>query len=299
MPHGGERDVTPFADAFLAIDWGTTNRRAFRIERGKVMATERDARGVTAIAKADFPAEVAAIRTAMGDLPMLLAGMIGSNIGWHDVPYVAVPAGVEHLAAGLHWIDARTAIVPGVSLLTDNRADVMRGEEVQLLGAVRARRVPRDALLCQPGTHCKWARIAGGEIADFTTSMTGELFGLLRAHGLLSAQLGADVTPGVAFREGVEAGKQRDLSAALFGIRAAKLLGRRDDADAASYASGLLIGSDVAARLTEAQDVYILADPTLGELYALAVTANGGAPHIVDSHAAFTSGIIALGSLSS
>lgn len=291
--------MTPFTDAFLAVDWGTTNRRAFRIERGRVVATEQDAHGVTILAKEDFPAEVAAIRTALGDLPMLLAGMVGSTVGWRDVPYVAAPAGVAHLAAGLYWVDARTAIVPGVSLLSDTRADVMRGEEVQLVGAVRAGLAPADALLCQPGTHCKWARMADGGIVDFTTAMTGELFGLLRTHGLLAAQLGAEVTPGTAFRDGVEAGKRRDLAAALFGVRAAKLLGRRTDADAASYASGLLIGSDAAARLAEPQDVYILADPAMGELYALAVTANGSTPHLIDSHVAFTAGIIALGRIAS
>lgn len=284
-----------FPDTFLAVDWGTTNRRVYRIEDGNVVATERDGRGVTAIPKEDFPAEVAAIRARFGDLPMLLAGMVGSTVGWRDAPYVPVPAGVSALARGLCWIDPRTAIVPGLSVLTEDRADVMRGEEVQLLGAVAAGLVPRDGLLCQPGTHCKWARMAAGVVVDFTTAMTGELFALVRGHGLLSSQLGGAVTPGAAFRAGVEAGKQRDLSAALFGIRASKLLGQRDDADAASYASGLLIGSDVAVRLGHGGgDVHILSDPDLGGLYAIAVAANGGTPHVVDSHAAFAAGIIAL-----
>ncbi|WP_242187719.1 2-dehydro-3-deoxygalactonokinase [Sphingomonas sp. CARO-RG-8B-R24-01] len=285
----------PFGDAFLAVDWGTTNRRVYRIEAGRVVATDRDARGVTAIARDGFPAAVAEIRTRFGDLPMLLAGMVGSTIGWRDVPYVTVPAGFAGIARGLAWIDARTAIVPGLSVLADGRADVMRGEEVQLLGAVAAGLVPADGLLCQPGTHCKWARVEAGVVVDFTTAMTGELFALLRGHGLLSTQLAGAVSPGAAFRDGVEAGKRRDLSAALFGIRASKLLGQRDDADAASYASGLLIGSDVAVRLASgAGDLHILSDPDLGGLYAIAVAANGGTPHVVDSHAAFAAGIIAL-----
>lgn len=287
--------MTGFSDTFLAVDWGTTNRRVFRIEGGQVVATERDGRGVASVPRDGFAAEVAGIRARFGDLPMLLAGMVGSTIGWRDVPYVAAPAALAGLAHGLHWIDSLTAIVPGVSILTERRADVMRGEEVQFLGAVAADLVPRDALLCQPGTHCKWAWIAGGEIADFTTAMTGELFALLRKDGLLAPQLGGEVTAGDAFREGVEAGKARDLAAGLFGIRAAKLLGRRDDSAAASYASGLLIGSDVAARLAHPRDVHVLADPALGELYAIAIAANGGQAYRIDSHAAFVAGIIALG----
>ncbi|NIJ22443.1 2-dehydro-3-deoxygalactonokinase [Sphingomonas naasensis] len=280
-----------FGSTFLAVDWGTTNRRVFLIDGGAVVRTERDDKGVTSVE--DFAAEAVAIRERFGDLPMLLAGMVGSNIGWRPAPYVAAPAGVAELAAGLLWIDDRTAIVPGISTLIDGRPDVMRGEEVQLLGAVAAGLVPADALLAQPGTHCKWVEMAGGKVADFVTAMTGELFALLRKHGLLAAQLSGEVTLGDAFLEGVEAGKRRDLAASLFGIRAAKMLGQRDDADAASYASGLLIGTDVAARLaTSSHDtVHILADPVLGGLYAAAIQAHGRNAHLIDSHAAFVAGI--------
>src|SRR3546814_15496330 len=100
------------------------------------------------------------------------------------LPYVAAPAGIDELVAGLDWIDDRTAIVPGVSCSAGDRADVMRGEEVQLLGAVAGWMVPPDALLAQPGTHCNWATMTGGRISGFTAAMTGELFAPLRGHSL-------------------------------------------------------------------------------------------------------------------
>jgi 2-dehydro-3-deoxygalactonokinase len=285
--------VVIFRNRFLAVDWGTTNRRIFLIEGGKVTRTARDGKGVTTVR--DFAAEAAAIRAAFGDLPMLMAGMVGSNIGWQGAPYIAAPAGIADLAANLLRIDHRTAIVPGVSVT--GPADVMRGEEVQLLGAVQSGLVPGDALLMQPGTHCKWVQMRHARIHRFTTAMTGELFALLRTHGLLAAQLGADVTLGAAFRDGIEQGRKRDLTAALFGIRAARLLGERDDSDAASFASGLLIGSDVAVRLAEHghEIIHILADPVLGGLYAVAIEAHGRTAVLVDSHTAFGAGIIAIG----
>ena len=281
---------------FLAVDWGTTNRRVFRIESGTVVATERNDKGAAAMAPADYPAEIAGIRAQMGDLPMLLAGMVGSTIGWRDVPYVAAPAGIAALAQGLAWIDDRTAIVPGVAMRDPASPDVMRGEEVQLLGAAETGLVPRTALLCQPGTHCKWVWIEDARIARFTTAITGELFALLRGHGILARQLTADVTDGDAFRDGVRRGAARDLSAALFGIRAGKVLGYRDDADAASYASGLLIGADVAARIDPAGEthVHILADQTLGGLYATAIATLGGTSALIDSHTAFVAGITSI-----
>ena len=287
-----------FAGRFIGIDWGTTNRRTYVVANGQVEHSERDDRGTTAIGPGQFEHEIASVRERFGDLPVLMAGMVGSSIGWCEAPYVGCPAGIEDLAAELLWCDARTAIIPGLSLLDRERADVMRGEEIQLLGAIVAGLVPHDALMIQPGTHCKWVEAANGRIVRFTTAMTGELFALLRGHGLLAPQLQADVVMGRAFAAGVEEGRKRDLGAALFGIRAAGLLGLRGDDDAASYASGLLIGSDVAARLTVLPaTAYILADPMLGSLYAHAVVANGGTALIVDSNTAFAAGLIALGQL--
>ena len=284
----------PRMRSFLAVDWGTTNRRIYRIEDGRVIASTRDELGVTAVG--DFDAAVADIRAQLGDLPMLLAGMVGSNIGWKLAPYLPVPVDIARLAAGLLWIDARTAIVPGVCVVAEDHADVMRGEEMQLLGAVAAGLVPPDTLIAQPGTHCKWAEMRDGVIVRFTTAMTGELFALLRAHGLLAAQLGGDVTVNTPFLAGVAEARRRDLTASLFGIRAAGVLGLRDDADAASYASGLLIGSDVAARLSAfpGDTVHILAGPELGALYVAAVEAHGRTAILVDAEAAFIAGILAL-----
>lgn len=261
-----------------------------------VVRTERDDRGVSILKSGDYPSEVAGIRSRLGDHPMILAGMVGSTVGWQVAPYVPVAAGVDDLIGGLLRMDPRTVIVPGVSVIEGRRADVMRGEEVQLLGAVAVGFAPPDALLAQPGTHCKWATMRDGRIADFTTAMTGEVFALLRKHSILAAQLASPVEANAAFLEGVEDAGRGALLSDLFQVRAATLMGRRPEADAASYCSGLLIGSDVAAQLaaSEHTSVYLLADPPLSTLYSAAIEARGGTAHIVDSHAAFVAGIVQL-----
>src|SRR3954454_15266239 len=169
-----------WADGFIAVDWGTTNRRAYRIDGdGRNVAEFEDSRGVLSISAGGFPEAVAEIRQQLGDFPLLLAGMIGSNRGWVEAPYVPCPAGIEQIAAGLVRPGEREAIVPGVSYIGEGRADVMRGEEVQLLGAISGGLVAHDGLCCHPGTHNKWVRLAGGSIASFRTVMTGELFSML------------------------------------------------------------------------------------------------------------------------
>lgn len=276
---------------FLAVDWGTTNRRAYLIEDGAVFATTRDDRGILGIEPGGFEAEVAALRARYSDLPIVLAGMVGSNRGWVDAGYVAAPATIEALAANVVRPIEGVAIVPGVSRSRDGRGDVMRGEEVQLLGAVAAGMVPPDSLLCQPGTHCKWAWMKAGALDDFVTAMTGELFALLKNHALIGQEMAGAVADDAVFAEGVADSARGDLLGALFGVRAASVLGLRAPGTAASYVSGLLIGADVRAHVRPGETVHILADESLGGLYARAVAAIGASSQRIDSHDAFVAGI--------
>ena len=101
---------------------------------------------------------------------------------------------------------------------------------------------PADALLCQPGTHCKWATMAGGRVADFTTAMTGEMFSLLHDHALIGREMIAEPQDNAAFLDGVAESARGDLLGSLFGVRPASLLSLRAPADAGSFVSGLLIG---------------------------------------------------------
>ena len=283
---------------FIAVDWGTTNRRAYRIDAaGRCTDRFEDGRGVLSVVDNDFAGAVVEIARQLGDEPMLLAGMVGSNRGWSDAGYVAAPAGLADLAAALHWVvPGRAAIVPGVSLVDDVRCDVMRGEEVQALGAVVAGMIPPDVLLCHPGTHTKWIMLTGGQVTGFRTAMTGELFALLKDHSILSGQLQAPAGVGPAFCDGVDVALSGEpLLATLFGVRSAMLLGRLPDEDAASYASGLLIGSDVAAHCKPGSGpVALIGRPELCTLYAAALERAGHSPSVGDGAQAFVAGMTAI-----
>ena len=285
-----------WAETFIAVDWGTTNRRAWRIAGAGVEQEIEDDRGVLSIAKEDFPAAVSEIRERLGDHPLLLAGMIGSNRGWVEAPYVPCTAGLDDLVAHSCWPEPeRTAIVPGLS--SADPPDVMRGEEVQIFGAIDAGMIPGDGLVCHPGTHNKWVHVEGGKIARFRTVMTGEMFSLLKAHSILSDLLAADtVTVGEAFREGVRRGLAGEaLTAELFAVRAGVLLGARRREDAGDYVSGLLIGADIAfGTETSNGDIVVMGRPELTRLYAAALEVAGQVSRQVDGEAAFLAGIQAI-----
>ena len=275
---------------FIAVDWGTSRRRALRIANGRVTARRVDDCGVRTIGSGGFPAEAAALRAELGDLPLLMAGMVGSTIGWALAPYVAAPASLADLHAALHRIDAATLIVPGVS--QPDPADVMRGEELLVLGALAAWPLVGEARFCQPGTHCKWVTTHGDRITGLASAMTGELFALLRDHSLLAAELAGAAGDGAAFRDGVRRGAEGGIGAALFSIRSRRLLGQ--PVDGAAFASGVLIGEDVARHVGGAEEILLLSQGPLADLYAAAFETLGARHRALDSEAALVAGMTRL-----
>src|SRR3954447_15326275 len=284
-----------WADGFIAVDWGTTNRRAYLIDgTGRRTNEFEDHKGILSVPQGGFPEGIAEIRQRLGDKPLLLAGMVGSNRGWKEAPYVPCPAALEDVVHALVHPGEREAIVPGVSYVGAGRADVMRGEEVQLLGAVAAGLVEPEALVCHPGTHNKWSVLHQGRIQSFRTVMTGELFSLLKEHSILADLLQGEVAANDVFKEAARfAVFNEALPADLFSVRARVLLGEAKREDAASYLSGLLIGTDVRIGLTEptAARITIMGRPDLTKLYAAAIAeARRGAIEL-DGEQCFLAGI--------
>jgi 2-dehydro-3-deoxygalactonokinase len=291
----GMKRAMRWIEGYIAVDWGTTNRRGYRMDSdGRCQAEFEDGRGILSIAQGGFGDAVAELRRELGDLPLLLAGMVGSNRGWVEAPYVPCPAKACDLAERLIWAEPdRAAIVPGLSI-TGQRFDVMRGEEVQLFGAVAAGLVPPTARVVHPGTHNKWMTLEDGRITDFMTVMTGEMFSLLRDHSLLAPLLTGAAEVGESFARGVRTGLgDRVLTAELFSVRARALLGGKAGDDASSFTSGLLIGADVRAGLASSphEEIFVLGRPELTSLYAAALTQAGRIPREVDGEAAFLAGI--------
>ena len=243
--------MSPPASALVGIDWGTTNRRAWLLAPDGTCAAEAaDDQGVLA-AQGRFETSLADLLQRLpgvpADAPVVMSGMIGSAMGWQEVPYVDAGQPLESLAQVLVPIPAPTlgrpaAIVPGVRWRGDGRVDVMRGEETQLLGAVALG--VRDGWFVLPGTHSKWAEVRDGRLVSFHTFMTGELYALLSTQGTLAAASRDPVVSPAAFEAGVAAARDGTLSNTLFGCRAKVVTGEMPAAHAASYLSGLLMGAE-------------------------------------------------------
>jgi 2-dehydro-3-deoxygalactonokinase len=296
------------ASQFLAVDWGTTNLRAWVVDAdGSVVRREEFALGVGRLAEGEAALRfLDTVRPKMGAeaLPTLLCGMIGSNIGWVQAPYLECPADIGQLRANLRRVDAPGApiwIVPGLrGVRPDGGPDVMRGEETHVLGwaAAEPSRQRGEHLICHPGTHAKWVRLADGRIEQFVTSMTGELFDILRKHSVLQVRDAEDDE--AAFDAGVEAaGDGAALASRLFTARARVVGGDMQPAHVKSYLSGLLIGAEIASTpallgVGAETPVAVIGDMQLAGRYLRVLLAKGYVASIHDGEAAVLAGLEAL-----
>jgi 2-dehydro-3-deoxygalactonokinase len=274
------------ATALVGIDWGTSAARAYRFDAGGQVVERRDLPiGIRHVRDGRFDAALAKLVAGWEiRVPRIASGMIGSRQGWVEAPYVECPASLTALGDRLARVphDA-LAIVPGV--VTHDAAgiaDVMRGEETQLLGAVsRNERV----LAVLPGTHSKWARVEHGRVVDFTTFMTGELYGVLIDHSMLGRLAGHE--PGRFVRDAFSRGVARGLADGellhdLFGARTLALTAALRSEEVADWLSGLLIGREVGAARAWAQragvdasHVRVIGADALADRYDLALADAG------------------------
>jgi 2-dehydro-3-deoxygalactonokinase len=259
----------------LGIDWGSSSVRAMRIgDAGEVLETRRSPDGVFTRA-GDFAARLSA---HLGDwlerypAPILMCGMIGSDRGWIHAPYVPAPCGPADLAL-VRVVFARPAfIVPGVSHLAGEIAEVMRGEETLIAGLLQQEKIARGTI-CLPGTHSKWVDVADGRIQRFRTYMTGELRAMVLARGALATDVPQQHSP-EAFAKGMALAGS-GVTHALFQARARRLLDRLPESHVGSFVSGLLVGDEVAHE-TPSQPLFVVARDTIAADYQ---TALASAPH--------------------
>ncbi len=266
----------------ISVDWGTTNARAWLLDgAGDVRLRASSKAGMGGLAPDDFApaleALIGAWRSDHADVPVLLSGMVGAKGGWAEAGYVDCPFDASALADGLVAVADGVYIVPGAKTLrtvgTQPVRDVMRGEEVQILGAL-AEHVDLTQL-CLPGTHSKWVEVVRGRARDFSTYMTGELFAVLASESILARSVGqpADRAFGSAFEDGVEVGRAAPVASALFGVRTRDVLGGLPERQNRAFLSGVLIGHEVAGAVERGllTKVGLCGQGSLAALYARAL----------------------------
>lgn len=250
-----------FADQLkmVAVDWGSSSLRLAALgDGGQVLAERATAYGIKDTRAGQHQerlSELSACWPGASRVPWVLCGMVGSRNGWREVPYVPVSAGLRELSDAMLLINEggrHFYFAPGLVTQAPEGADVMRGEETQLLGCMDEIQ-GRVAVL--PGTHSKWVCVdESHRVAAFKTFITGDLYVALKEKTVLGLDMGAASSEGrwsgVSFAQGVAEGFDcRSLYTRLFNVRVRSLFEQSPRYQPAAFLSGLLIGHELRCGL--------------------------------------------------
>ncbi|MGC8642436.1 MAG: 2-dehydro-3-deoxygalactonokinase, partial [Isosphaeraceae bacterium] len=198
---------------------------------------------------------------------IVASGMLTSEVGLLTVPHLDAPAGLDELARA---VVVRTVpeigaqpihFVPGLRTPPEDgpdgwmRADVMRGEECETLGAwfalVDRGHVPTDRGLAflWPGSHTKLVEVdQQGKIARSQTSLAGEFVQAIARHTLIAASLPAALPDRLdqgAAEAGARADREQGLERAAFLVRLAALGNTMSPEERAAFWIGAVVADDV------------------------------------------------------
>lgn len=251
----------------IVVDSGTSTTRARLVRDGEVVAGERADVGVRDSAAVGSPAPlVTALRPMLRELSsgggvsaVVMSGMITSNLGLLEVPHLPAPAGFAELAAGMvrREMPELTSLpcyfVPGIRTFGRDglleEMDVLRGEEVEVLGLMRQLGMAGPATFVHFGSHHKVIEVGeGGRVRGSRTSMTGELFATIATGTVLKdsvVPLDELVLDEDAWREGMEAARRLGPGRALFLVRVGQQVGGRSKQAMTSYLAGVLASFDL------------------------------------------------------
>ena len=272
-------EITP---DWIAVDWGTTNLRAWAMAAdGTVLAEAGSDQGMGKLARDGFESALHAVAGDWinGPTTVVACGMVGARQGWAEAKYASVPcpAAPQGFAKALTTDpNLSVHIIPGVC--QNKPADVMRGEETQIAGFL-ARNPGWDGVICLPGTHTKWVHISANEIISFQTFMTGELFAAISKQTVLRHSVTTDAWDDQAFETAIADTMTRPekVAANLFSLRAEGLLHDMQAATARARLSGLLIGLELAGARPYwlGQQIAVVGAGKISKLYVNALGLQG------------------------
>lgn len=238
---------------FIALDWGTSNVRAYAIDAaGQIVAEATSDKGMGQLQPDQFePTLMELIGPWLESdtvRKIYACGMVGARGGWQEAIYGKVPFAVDRelnlTKVATHDPRLNVHIVPG--LCQSMPEDVMRGEETQIFGFMRQHPDFAGTIIL-PGTHSKWVEVRDRQVTGFKTYMTGEMFNLLSEQSVVRLSTATKGWDGDAFIAGVNDATDhpQDFTNLVFSLRAKSLLAGLTPVQSRSMLSGLLMGMEI------------------------------------------------------
>ena len=275
---------------WVALDWGTSNFRAYLMDNNNVIDQVSTQEGMKFIDQNEFEKILIKNIDAWNnkfDIKVIIAsGMVGAKQGWIEVPYINSPCDIRNVNFKTFKIldDANIHILSGVSQF--NPSDVMRGEETQIAGFL-LNNVDFNGSICLPGTHSKWVNMNSYNIQEFTTFLTGELYEIVKKYSILNHSLNTTELDDEIVKSSAKLIIENPsfISNKLFEIRADNLLKNSNQTSNNSKLVGYLLGIELCGSRTywEDKDLVIIGSSNLNKYYELILNGRSNSIRLFNS----------------
>ena len=275
---------------WVALDWGTSNFRAYLMDNNNVIDQVSTQEGMKFIDQNEFEKILIKNIDAWNnkfDIKVIIAsGMVGAKQGWIEVPYINSPCDIRNVNFKTFKIldDANIHILSGVSQF--NPSDVMRGEETQIAGFL-LNNVDFNGSICLPGTHSKWVNMNSYNIQEFTTFLTGELYEIVKKYSILNHSLNTTELDDEIIKSSAKLIIENPsfISNKLFEIRAENLLKNSSQISNNSKLVGYLLGIELSGSRSywEDKDLVIIGSSNLNKYYELILNGRSNSIRLFNS----------------
>ena len=250
---------------YITIDGGTSNTRVCLASNDKVWDNRHIRLGAKACIdnkellcdeiKSAIDSILKSNNLCEADVECILAsGMITSEFGLCSLEHIKTPAGIDELHKSMYktYIEEISTIpfvfIRGVKIQAETyeNTDMMRGEETELMGIINPKY--RNCVYVLPGSHSKIIKLnTDGKIADFSTTLTGEMISTLSNETILkdAIDLKNSVLDNRFLLKGYDYCKTNGINKALFKVRVLKNVFNESKDKTYSFFMGIVLCDEV------------------------------------------------------
>lgn len=268
---------------YITIDGGTTNTRISLAMDGSIIDTLRFHVGARngieneKLLKTTIQHGISRLlenhNLRESDITRILAsGMITSEYGLITLDHITAPAGIDELhhtmleaalkdISNIPFVFVR-GIKTGCSTL--HNADMMRGEETELMGVLQG-----EGVYILLGSHSKIIEVDSSKrIVNFKTMLTGEMLSALSENTILKSAvaLNNQSIDRAFLLEGFQCAKQFGINNALFKVRILKTLFDKTANEIYSFYLGIVLCDEIQYVLAlKAKKIIVTGQPQIKE----------------------------------
>ncbi len=290
---------------YITIDTGTTNTRIRLIENENIVITFKANVGVRdtaikgtlkylkeAIKKGIYYCLDQGNKTIEEIDAIIASGMITSNLGLYEISHLKTPIGIKEISENIvskmfeDIIDKPIHFIPGVknrvedlNIETINEIDIMRGEEVEAIGAISLYPSKTRTIFISPGSHTKFVFMnKNNKIEKCSTTLTGEILWALSKETILAQSINEELIREIDEKyvfKGIESAKKYGFTKSCFLVRLIDTFLDTTPNQRANFLAGSLAYYDIQSIQNDLNrnkhDIIIGGKKILRELYKLVI----------------------------